>query len=60
MNKTNKLWFFEDWKNSYQELSCIAAKEWMKLFNKYENNPEDAEMFWEFILKNTKIKIDKL
>ena len=55
-NKTSKLWFYNVWKNSFEDLSCIAAKEWMKLYNNYKNNPENAEVYWKKILREAKIK----
>ena len=56
-NITSELWSFNKWKIKYEVFSCIAAEEWMTLFNKYKNNPEKAELYWDKILENAKIRI---
>ena len=58
-NKTSDTWFYETWKNSFEKFSCIAAKEWMNLFSEYKNNPEDAEVYWNKMLKDANIKINQ-
>ena len=58
-NKTNINWSFEKWQIKYEEQSCIAAKEWMLLFNNYKNIPEKAELFWTKMKEKAKIKKKK-
>ena len=58
-NKTSELWFFDKWKILYEEFSCIAAKEWMKLFSKYKDNPGDAEIYWQKMLISAKKQVSK-
>ena len=56
-NKSKEPWIFKDWLIKYENISCIAAKEWMTLFNKFKNNPEKAETYWGKMLLNAKNKI---
>ena len=58
-HKTSELWFYDKWKDSCEEYSCIAAKEWMKLFKEYKNNPEEAEIYWQKMLDKAEIEINK-
>ena len=55
-NKTKENWTYEKWKNKYEKLSCVAAKSWMLLFNKYKNNPGEAEIYWQEILNKATIQ----
>lgn len=58
-NKTSELWLFEKWKKSFEEFSCIAAKEWMELFIEYKHKPGDAEVYWQKMLEDAKVEINK-
>ena len=53
-NKTSIKWFYEEWQIQYEDWSCIAARKWMLLFNKYHNNPKEAENYWQKILTDSK------
>ena len=57
-NKTSELWFYNKWKDSFEDFSCIAAREWMTLYDEYKNNPADAEVYWQKMLANAKKEID--
>lgn len=58
-NKTSELWFYDKWKVLFEELSCIAAKKWMLLFDRYKNNPEKAEVYWQKMLEKAKKEIHR-
>ena len=58
-HKTSELWFYDKWKDSCEEYSCIAAKKWMMLFEEYKNNPKKAEVYWQRMLINAKTEIHK-
>ena len=53
-NKTNEKWNFEEWQIEFEKISCIAAKSWMSLFNKYKSDPGKAEIYWQKILEEAK------
>ena len=55
-NGTNDNWYYDEWKKYYEKKTCNLAKIWMKLFNKYSNNPDEAEKFWPQIIKNNYLK----
>ena len=57
-NKTYDLWLFEKWQKEFEDFSCIAAKEWMLLFEEYKNKPDKAEIFWEKMLNNADKQIN--
>ena len=56
-HKTLRLWSFDKWQIEDEELSCIAAKEWMSLYDEYKDNPSNAELYWKKMIENAKIKI---
>ena len=58
-HKTSELWLYSEWKNLFEELSCIAANEWMILFEGYKNNPEKAEIYWKKMLSDADAEINK-
>ena len=58
-NKTSEIWCYSKWKDSFEDFSCIAAKEWMVLFEEYKNNPKEAEIYWQEILANARVEINK-
>ena len=58
-NKTSQLWFYDRWRDLFEEHSCIAAKKWMLLFEEYKNKPEKAEVYWKKMLNNAKKEINK-
>jgi len=58
-NKTTVTWEYKKWKVKYEKFSCIAAKEWMLLFDEYKDSPEEAEVFWSEMLQKAKKKLKK-
>jgi hypothetical protein len=56
-HKTLEEWSFNRWQIEFEELSCIAAKEWMSLYEEYKNDSSRAEVYWQKMIKNAKIKI---
>ena len=56
-NKSTENWSYKLWKFKFEKLSCIAAIKWMSLFNKYKDNPGDAEVYWQKILTESSKEI---
>ena len=50
-NQTLKKWDFQRWQSEFENYDCECAKLWMKLFDQYQNNSEEAEKYWPEILK---------
>jgi len=55
-NYTDENWDYYDWKKKYEQFSCETAKLWMKLYEKYSSNPDNAEKYWPKIINTIKLK----
>ena len=56
-HSTNELWSYESWLKNHEKLSINAAIKWMSLFDKYKDQPENAEKYWQKMLNQAKDEI---
>ena len=58
-NITDEEWIYEEWQKKFEESNCKAAFLWMKLYNKYKENPGEAEKFWSDMQKKVNDQLKK-